>query len=123
MIYHYVRGLDPAIIDSKFLLDLQVNIGKQIIDVEILENTMRELDKNGENQIQFAQVESILQKSNLKLDEKIITAWMKAAQTTGVGSCSISKLSEIIQTATNPTQENFMKTGKLNTILDSTAIR
>ena len=88
--------------EAELVYDLQKTLGKQIIDVDMLENTMRELDKKGDDQITFAQVESILHNSCIQVDKMALINWMEAASSTGVSSCSILKFIQMLRAATNP---------------------
>ena len=102
-LFHFVvRERNTEVDEAELVYDLQKTLGKQIIDVDMLENTMRELDKKGDDQITFAQVESVLHKYSLNVDKMVLTRWMKAARTTGVSSCSILKFIQMLRAATNP---------------------
>ena len=87
--------------EAELVYDLQKGLSKQIIDVDMLENIMRELDKKGNDQITFSQVESVIHNSCIQVDKMVLTNWMKAARTTGVSSCSILKFIWMLQAATS----------------------
>ena len=63
---------------------------------------MKTLDKTGEDQLTFYQIESVLDTVNIKLDKMVMTRWMKAARTAAVSSCSITRLVQILHKAANP---------------------
>lgn len=100
--------------DVKLVNDLRQSLGKRIVDVDILENAMRELDKTKDDQITFGQVESVLHKAGIQLDQITLTRWMEASRTTRttwVTSCSISKLIQILQKSTNPEKNLYLERG------------
>ena len=82
------------------------------MDVDITANMMKTLDKTGEDQLTFDQVESVLGTVNIKLDKMVMTRWMKAARTAGVSSCSISRLVQILYKAANPVHKLYLAGGK-----------
>jgi hypothetical protein len=70
------------------------------VDVDITANMVKTLDKTGEDQLTFDQVESVLDTFNVKLDKVVMTRWMKASRTVAILSCSISRLVQMLQLIT-----------------------
>ena len=107
------RKFNAVIEDAKLVYDLRQSLGKQIVDMDILANTMKELDKTGDDQITFDQVESVLRTVNIQLDKMVMTRWMTAARTSGVTSCSTAKLVIILHKAANPVNQTQLKEGNI----------
>ena len=47
--------------EAKLVHDIRQSLGKQIIDVDVIANTMNDLDMENEEQITFKQIESVLE--------------------------------------------------------------
>ena len=88
--------------EAELVYYLQKTLGKQIIDVDMLENAMRELDKKGDDQITFSELESVLHEFSIQVDKMVRTNWMEASRTTRVSSCSILKFIKMLRAATSP---------------------
>ena len=84
LFHSVVREINGKVDETELLYNLQKTLGKQIIDVDMLENAIRELDKKGDDQITFSQVESVLHKTSIQVDKMVLTNWMKTSRTTGV---------------------------------------
>ena len=68
----------------------------------MLANTMREKDPNGTDHIPSIVVENCVKAVGIKLDKMVMQKWIKTADPTGKGFCTISRLIEIMRKATNP---------------------
>ena len=101
-IFTFFRDFNEVVDEVQLIHDLSQNLRKQVIDVDILENSLKEQDKTGDDQITFDQVESVLSTFHIQLDRMVMIRWMKAARTAGLSSCSIASLVAIISKAVNP---------------------
>ena len=103
--------MNTLVEEAKLVHDLRRSLGKQIIDVDITANMMKNLDRTAEDQLTFDQVESVLDTVNIKLDKMVMTRWMKAARTAAVSSCSITRLVQILHKAANPVHKLYLAGG------------
>ena len=87
--------------EAKLVHDIRHSLGKQIIDVDVIANTMNDFDMENEEQITFKQVESVLEDLDIKMDKLVLERWMNASRTIGT-YCSISRLVQILHKAVNP---------------------
>ena len=69
--------------------------------MDVIANTMNDLDMENEEQITFKQVESVLEDVNIKMDKLVLERWMNASRTIGT-NCSISRLVQLLHKAVNP---------------------
>ena len=107
----FFREFHAIVDDAKLVYDLRRTLGKQVVDVDILATTMKELDKTGDDQITFDQVESVLRTLCIQLDKMVMTRWMKAARTAGPTFCSIARLVNLLSKAANPVHKIFTAGG------------
>ena len=103
--------MNTLVEEAKLVYDLRHSLGKQIVDVDITANMMKTLDKSGEDQLTFDQVESVLDTVHVKLDKMIMTRWMKAARTAAVSSCSITSLVQMLHKAAYPVHKPYLAGG------------
>ena len=87
--------------EAKLVHDIRQSLGRQIIDVDVIANTLNDLDTDNEDQISFKKVESVLKSVNINIDKAVMDRWMNAARTIG-SSCAISRLIQILHKAANP---------------------
>ena len=88
--------------EAKLIIDLEKNLGKQVVDIDMLANTLREKDHNGTDQISVQVVEKVVKMVGIKLDSIVMQRWLKVAGGPVAGTCTISHLIEIMRKATNP---------------------
>ena len=88
--------------EAKLIVDLEKSLGKQVIDIDMLSNTLREKDHKGTDQISSQVVDKALKSVGIELDKLVMQRWIKAAGGTGAGTCKISLLIEIMRKATSP---------------------
>ena len=91
--------------EAKLIIDLEKNLGKQVIDLDMLANTLREKDHNGTDQISAQVVDKVVKMVGIKLDSIVMQRWLKSASGPVAGTCTISHLIEIMRKATNPLNE------------------
>ena len=87
------------------IADLEKNLGKQVVDIDMLANTLREKDRNGTDQIPAQVVDKVVKSVGITLDNLVMQRWLKAAGGKVAGTCTISLLIEIMRKATNPLNE------------------
>ena len=93
--------------------DIQDTIDKQIIDVDMMENNMKEMNQDNGDLIQLEDAEYIIQQqSSIRLEKHVISKWIEAAQMTAGKSCSITKLIKILREATEPIYTLSVEKGK-----------
>ena len=104
----YNRKVYPDVVH-----DIQDNIDKQIIDVDMMENNMKEMNQDNDDLIQLEDAEYIIQQqSSIRLEKHVISKWIEAAQMTAGKSCSITKLIKILRKATEPIYTLSVEKGK-----------
>ena len=95
------------------MVDLETSLGKQVIDIDMLANTMREKDHKGTDLISSQSVENCVKSVGIKLDKQVMQRWIKAADGTGKGTCKISLLIDIMRKATNPLNDVVVLEGQI----------
>ena len=85
--------------EAELVYDLQKGLGKEILDVDMLENAMRELDKKGDYIFRGRICSPGVQYPYGKM---VRFNWMEPARTTRVSSCSILKFIKMLRAPTGP---------------------
>ena len=100
--FYCYREFNIVVDEAKLVHDLRRGLGRQIVDVDIIANAMKEADISGDGQLTSGQVEDVLTETNIKIDRTVLKRWMKFARQNGLTTISIAKLLHLLQRSVNP---------------------
>ena len=100
--FYCYREFNIVVDEAKLVHDLRRGLGRQIVDVDIIANAMKEADVSGDGQLTSEQVEDVLTETNIKIDRTVLKRWMNFARQNGLTTISIAKLLHLLQRSVNP---------------------
>ena len=105
--------------ESSIIAEMQSSLGIQVIDMDLLSNTMKEKDPKGTDVIASTVVETIVSSIGIKLEPSLLQKWIQAAGTSLPGTCSISHLLDMMKKASSPLGEDSSKEGIIHYVCNA----
>ena len=102
---------DSAAQEERILVESILNkLGKKVVDVELLANLLSERNSNSSGRIQASHVSECFKAVGMELDIALLGRITKFTEIKR-GSCSISKLVNLVKAASNPMNDDGVQKG------------